>query len=120
MYLSTDYYAEFAITPSDKWSFDVSADVVNYTSQNFSENIIIPIINSSVSYNFGKKGKHSLELKAFDLLNKNTSFQIFNQTNYFRQTQRNILGRYFMLSVNMKLGKGKGKGHGGHKGGGYH
>lgn len=105
VYFNTSYYADLRYTPNDHWSFETGADVANYNSESLEEVVSIPLLSASVSYFFGKGEKMSFTLKGKDLLNKNTSFQQINETNYLMQQTKNVLGRYVMLSFRMKLGK---------------
>ena len=65
----------------------------------------IPLINGRISYYFLRGKKASLTLHGFDLLNKNAGFQRVSATNYLMQREWNTIGRYVMLTVNLRMGR---------------
>ncbi len=104
-YYNLVYTAEANYTPSDKWSFNLTADVSNYTSQTFGQSVQIPLLQAEISRYFLKANRGVLTLKAFDILNKNTGLQRSSDINYLLERQSNIIGRYFMLSFKYRLNK---------------
>jgi len=105
IYFNTNYYSGVRFTPNKKWNLQVDANVVNFDAQSFDETVSIPIINARIDYYFSRGGKASLTLRGVDLLNKNIGFRRFSADNYLMQEEWNTIGRYVMLSLNMRIGK---------------
>lgn len=103
-YFNTTYYTDINFAPSDHWSFDATANVANYNSQSFDEAKIIPVINANISYHFLKGEKSAITLHAYDLLNKSIGFQRISNDNQLTQREWNTLGRYVMLTVDLRMG----------------
>ncbi len=105
VYYNTSLYTDIRFTPSDKWSFETKASVVNYNSKSFDEAVSIPLLTAGISYYFLKGERASLSLRGYDLLNKQVGFQQISQTNYLMQREWNTIGRYVMLEFHMRLGR---------------
>jgi hypothetical protein len=103
-YYNTSYFGELNYTPNEHWNIEADGNVVNFNSQNFTESFSIPIINAGISYFFGKGNKTSVSLKAYDLLDKNTSIRQISESNYVLQEESNTIGRRIMLGFTTKLG----------------
>jgi len=105
VYYNTSYFSEIEFTPSDKWSFETKANMVNYNSESFDESISIPLLSAGISYYFleGKRGSFSLQ--GLDLLNKSENIKQISEVNYLMQQKSNTLGRLVMLVLRMKIGK---------------
>ncbi len=104
-YTNFTYFTEIQYNPSDKWNFMVSADVTNYNDQSFGESISVPLIAAEASYFFMKNNRASFSIQGADLLDKNRGISRISELNYLRETQSNIIGRYFMLSFKYRLNK---------------
>jgi hypothetical protein len=111
-FFNTTYFADFYITPTDQWSIDASANIVNYNSKNFDESVSIPLINASIGYYFLEGNKAGLTLQVHDLLNKYSGFERIATANYLMERERNNIGRYVMLTFNLRRGGRVGKGGG--------
>ncbi len=105
IYYSTSLFTDIRFTPSEKWSFETEANVINYNSKSFDQAVSIPLITAGISYYFLQGEKASLTLRGFDLLNKYVGFERISQTNYLMQREWNTLGRYVMLEFNLRIGK---------------
>ncbi|HEX4888111.1 MAG TPA: outer membrane beta-barrel protein [Luteibaculaceae bacterium] len=104
-FYTLSYFTEANYSPTDKWNFNFIADVSSYQSDQFSQNIQIPLLQAEVSYFFLKANRASVSIKGFDLLNMNTGLQRVSELNYLQQTQSNVIGRYAMLTFKYKLSK---------------
>jgi len=104
-YVDFSVFSELQFTPSDRWNFNLTADVTNYTARSFDESISIPLIGAEVSYTFLKHNRGILTLQGVDLLNKNTGLQRISEMNYLMERQSNIIGRYVLLSFKYRLNK---------------
>ena len=105
IYYNTSLFTDIRFTPSEKWSFETEANVVNYNSKSFDQAVSIPLITAGISYYFLQGEKASLTLRGFDLLNKYVGFERISQTNYLMQREWNTLGRYVMLEFNLRIGR---------------
>lgn len=104
-YYQYNYFSEISFTPSTKFSFFLSADVMNYDGSNFKQSVMIPLLKAEVKYYFLKNNRGVLSVEAFDLLNKNTGLQRVSELNYLMERQSSIIRQYFMLSFKYKLNK---------------
>jgi hypothetical protein len=105
VYYNTSLYTDIRFTPSDKWSFETLASVVNYNSKSFDEAVSIPLLTAGISYYFLRGERASLTLRGYDLLNKQVGFERISQTNYLMQREWNTIGRYVMLEFHMRIGR---------------
>jgi hypothetical protein len=102
-YFNTSYYSDIRYTPTEKWNFEIEANVVNHDAENFSEVVSIPILNARIDY-YIKGEKMSIALWANDLLNENIGFRRVSAANYLMQQEWNTIGRYVMMSVKWRIG----------------
>jgi len=102
-------FGEIRYTPNQRWSFCVTADITSYNSQSFNDAITVPLLSAEINYHFLVNNRGMLSLEAFDLLNKNTGVTRVSEYNYIRETNSNMIGRYFMLSFKFKLNKSGGE-----------
>ena len=106
VYFNTSYYTYLRLTPDEQWSFETQANVANHSSRSFRESVSIPFVHASINYHFLEGERASLTLQGSDLLNKTVGFQRMSATNYLMQREWNTLGRYVMLTLDMKVGPG--------------
>jgi hypothetical protein len=107
-YLQLGYFSTLEYMPENKkWNLLVSAELTDYGSSNGTVNTFVPLLSASVTRFLGKNNRFSVELEAFDILNRNTGIQQQTALNYFRQTRSNILSQYGMMTVTYKIGKTK-------------
>jgi hypothetical protein len=105
VYYNTSLYTDIRFTPSDKWSFETKASLVNYDSKSFDEAVSIPLLTAGISYYFLQGERASLTLRGYDLLNKQIGFERISQNNYLMQREWNTIGRYVMLEFHMRIGR---------------
>ncbi len=106
-YNNFSYFGEIRYSPSDRWHFLVSADVINYDARNFNSAISVPLLNAEVNFNFLKNNRGMLSIECYDILNKNIGITRTASENYLMETRTNIIGRYFLLSFKYRLSKFK-------------
>jgi hypothetical protein len=104
-YFNLSWFGEIRWTPNDKWNFETTADITNYSAKSFDNNVKIPLLGAQISRHFLKNNRGTLTLRGFDLLNKNTIVQRFSEMNYLREIRSNSIGRYVMLSFTYRLNK---------------
>lgn len=105
VYYNTSYFTQIDYNPTDNWSFETEANMMNYSSKSFGESISIPLVSAGVSYYFKNWKKASLKLEVKDALNKSENIYQISEANYLMQQTSNTIGRLVMLSFKMKLGK---------------
>jgi hypothetical protein len=105
VYYNTSLFTDIRFTPSEKWSFETKASVVNYNSRSFDEAVSIPLITAGISYYFLRGERASITLRGYDLLNKQLGFERNSQTNYLLQREWNTIGRYVMLEFHLRIGR---------------
>lgn len=98
-------YGEIRYNPNPKWHFRIAADITSYNSQGFNKAITVPLLSAEINYHFFANNRGMLSLEAYDLLNKNTGVTRISEYNYIRETNSNMIGRYFMLSFKYRLNK---------------
>jgi len=79
--------------------------MTSYNSQSFHDAITVPLLGAEINYHFLANNRGMLSLEAYDLLNKNTGVTRVSEYNYIRETNSNMIGRYFMLTFKYKLNK---------------
>jgi len=102
-YFNYSWFADVKWTPTQRWNFGASADVVNYTNKSFGSSLTIPIVDASVSYNFMKSNRAMILLEVADILNKNKGIERISEQNYLKETRSNTIGRFAMLTFRYKL-----------------
>lgn len=105
IYNDISVFTELRYTPNIHFNFMGSADVTNYSSKNFSQSQLIPLLNTEISYYLLKNQRGVLTLAGVDLLNRNTGIERMSEMNTFSERRSSIIGRYFMLSFKYRLNK---------------
>ena len=104
IFFNTRYYVDIAFEPNEQWSFSTETNVVNFNAKSFDEAVSIPLASARISY-YLKGEKATLTLEAVDLFDKNSDFRRISEANYLQQQERNTLGRYAMLLLQLKVGR---------------
>ncbi|MFC2107060.1 outer membrane beta-barrel protein [Bacteroidota bacterium] len=104
-YFDLSWFADIRYNPNESWNFEVSADITNYSSENFDDPMTVPLIGAEITYYFLKNKRGALVLQGYDLLNKNTGIFRSSDINYQMERKTNIIGRYVMLSFKYRLNK---------------
>jgi hypothetical protein len=105
VYYNTSLFTDLRFTPSEKWSFEAEANVVNYNAENLDESVSIPLLTAGISYYFLRGERATLSLRGYDLLNKQQGFQHISMGNYLMQREWNTIKRYVMLEFKMRIGR---------------
>jgi hypothetical protein len=105
VYYNTSLFTDLSFTPSEKWSFEAEANVVNYNAENLDESVSIPLLSAGISYYFLRGERATLSLRGYDLLNRQQGFQQISQGNYLMQREWNTIGRYVMLEFRIRIGR---------------
>ena len=109
-YFDLSWFADLRYTPSEKWHFEITADVTSYSDLGGDESFRVPLLRAQVSYSFLAHNRGILTLSGFDLLDRNQNVQRISELNLLRETRSNTIGRYLMLSFKYRLNKAARKG----------
>jgi hypothetical protein len=111
-YRNISWFEEVRYTPGSHFSFMTSADITNYSAENFNESQIIPLLGAEMSYYFLKNQRASFTLSGADLLNRDTGIERTSEMNYLSEKRSNVVGRYVLLTFRYRLNR-----FGNHRGG---
>lgn len=104
-YQSMDYGTDISITPSESWTITSGFTYTVFTGSDFDQKVEIPLLKASLTYRFMKSKRAALSIDAFDLFDKNKGFDRVSRFNYVEETKSNSIGRYFMISLKIRLSK---------------
>jgi hypothetical protein len=104
-YFDLSWFADVRYTPTEKWYFELTADVTSYSDLGADDAIRVPLLRAEVSYSFLAHNRGVLTLSGFDLLDKNQNVKRISELNYLRETRSNTMGRYLMLTFKYRLNK---------------
>ena len=96
--LLQNYFAEFTLTIWKKWTLTASYDYRAYSSDQFSENQVLPLMKASVSRYILRDNKGQLKFSVFDVLDENKGVSITANPNYLERITSNSIGQYAMFS----------------------
>lgn len=103
--LNHTYTAKARVTIAKKWNIKTNFEYSIFDDLGYGENFAIPIWSASVSRTFFKSDQLKIELSAENLLNEGFRVNRYNWNGNVTETQTNLLGRYFMLSIAYKINK---------------
>ena len=104
-YFDLSWFGDIRYTPSEKWHFEVTADVTSYSDLGADGAIRVPLLRAEVSHFFLAHNRGVLTLSGFDLLDRNQNVTRLSELNYLRETRSNTMGRYIMLTFKYRLNK---------------
>jgi hypothetical protein len=104
-YFDLYWFADIRYTPTEKWHFEITADVTSYSDLGADGAFRVPLLRAEVSHFFLAHNRGVLTLSAFDLLDRNQNIRRISELNYLRETRSNTLGRYVMLTFKYRLNK---------------
>ena len=102
-YLEQSYFTKIDWNITDRFNFYNQFTYNLYTDSNFGTEQSVPIWNASISYSFLKSKRMNFMLTVFDILNKNIGIERNSSENYFEESHREVLGKYYMLSLTYNL-----------------
>jgi hypothetical protein len=103
--LNHNYTAKARVTIAKKWNIETNFNHNIFDDLGYGESFSIPIWSASVSRTFLKSDQLKIELSAENILNEAFLINRYNWGGNVTETQTNLLGRYFMLSVAYKINK---------------
>lgn len=102
-YLQQSYFTKINWNITERLNFNNQFKYDLYTDSNFGTDQSVPIWNASISYSFLKSKSMNVMLSAVDILNKNIGIERNSSDNYFEESHREVLGKYYMLSLTYNL-----------------
>ncbi|WMX15135.1 outer membrane beta-barrel family protein [Aureispira sp. CCB-E] len=103
--LTHSYNAKVRVTIAKKWQLKTNFEYTIFDDLGYGESFAIPIWSASVGRTFFKGDQLKIELSAENILNEAFRINRYNWGANITETQTNLLGRYFMLSVSYKINK---------------
>ena len=99
------YFVKFDYDITKKLNFNTNFDYHIFKDSNFDEIIETPFLNASISYAVTKDNNGILKFLMIDLFNQKIDIQRRSTLNYFEETTKFGLGRYFIMSFSYRLKK---------------
>lgn len=112
-YHDISWFGEVRFSPDDRFSFNASSDITNYSARGFDEARLVPLVGAGMSYYFLSTRKASFTLSGSDLLNRDTGIERASEMNYIVEKNSNVIGRYIMLTFRYRPGSDNATGNGG-------
>lgn len=109
-YHDISWFGEVRYSTDDRFSFNASSDITNYSAIGFDEARLVPLVGAGISYYFLSTRKASFTLSGSDLLNRDTGIERASEMNYFIEKDSNVIGRYIMLTFRYKPGSSNSSG----------
>ena len=103
--LNHSYTAKARVTIAKKWNLKTEFNYAIFDGLGYGENFAIPIWSASVSRTFFKSDQLKIELSAENILNEAFRVNRYTWGGNVTETQTNLLGRYFMISIAYKINK---------------
>lgn len=107
-FLKQTYYSKVDWNVTNKLNINSQFKYDIYSDSNFGSTEAIPIWNATVAYALTPSNSLNVMISALDILNKSIGLQRSSSDNYFQETQRDVLGNYYMLSLTYNLNGNKG------------
>ena len=104
-YFDLSWFADIRYTPTERWHFEVTADVTGYSDLGPDGSLQIPLLRAEVSRFFLANNRGVLTLSGNDLLDRNQNVQRISELNYLLETRTNSIGRCVMLTFKYRLNK---------------
>ncbi|WP_158559086.1 TonB-dependent receptor [Deminuibacter soli] len=93
------------LNPTPTTEVTIDYDFRQTTGQSAGYNTSINMLNADVVQYFSKKRDIWLKLKGYDLLKQNVNIWRSTGDNYIQDTRANVLSRFLLLSLNIRLNK---------------
>lgn len=106
-YFQQTYYTKFDWNVSNRFNVNTQFKYDIYTDSNFGTDQAIPIWNATLSYALTASKSLTVLVSALDILNKSIGIERNSSDNYFEEVYRDVLGNYYMLSLNYNLNGNK-------------
>jgi hypothetical protein len=90
---------------ASKTEFNIDYDYRQSSGQSAGYNTSVNMLNADFVQYFDKKKDIWLKVKGYDLLNQNVSVWRTTGSNYIQDTRANVLTRFVLLSLNIRINK---------------
>ena len=104
-YFDISWFADIRYTPTERWHFEMTADVTSYSDLGLDGSLQIPLLRAEISHYFLANNRGVFTLSGYDLLDRNQNVQRISELNYLLETRTNSIGRYVMLTFKYRLNK---------------
>lgn len=104
-FVKQHYYSKFDFDISKKFNINTQFDYYLYSDSIFHSKQKIPFWNIGMSYTFTKNNNGILKLLLIDILDRNVDIERISTINYFEETTNEMLGRYLILSLTLRLNR---------------
>jgi len=105
--LKQTYYIKADWDITERFNFNTQFNYSIFSGSKFGTDQSVPIWNASISYSFLKTKSLNLRIKALDILNKSIGLVKKSSDNYYIETQREVIGTYYMLYLTYNLNGNK-------------
>ena len=102
-YVNHNYSAKIRVTIAKKWNLSTDFTYHIYANALQGNAIDVPILSASFYRTFLKTEALKVELSAKNLINEGFQVTRSSRNGLFSETQSNLLGRYFMLSITYNI-----------------
>jgi hypothetical protein len=106
---TTSYYwsinPNIRFNPTSTTEITIDYDYRQTAGQAAGFNTTVNMLNADIVQYFSRKKDVWLKLKGFDLLNQNVNIWRSTGDNYIQDTRANVLSRFLLLSLNVRLNK---------------
>lgn len=100
-----DVNPNIRLNPTPTTEVTIDYDFRQTTGQSAGYNTSVNMLNADVVQYFSKKRDIWLKLKGYDLLKQNVNIWRSTGDNYIQDTRANVLSRFLLLSLNIRLNK---------------
>lgn len=104
-YVNHSYTGKVRVTLAKKWNLKTKFTYSVYDDLGYGEGFAVPVWSASINRTFFKGEQLKIELSAENILNEPFRVSRYGWGGTITETQSNLLGRYFMLSVAYKINK---------------
>ncbi|MEM9984033.1 MAG: TonB-dependent receptor [Bacteroidota bacterium] len=101
-FLNQRYYADLMVRLGEHWQIRSNLDWAVFGQEVFQDDLQIPLWSASLQRSFFDK-RLRVELKAFDLLNRNQGLDRTAELNYLEEVRTQTLSRYVLLKIGYSI-----------------
>ena len=108
-YINHSYKADTRVCIAKKWNIGTNFSINVYDNLGFEDAIAVPVWSAYINRTFFKGDKLKIEFIVKNILNEDFQVSRYSWNGIIGETQTNMLGRFFMLSLAYKINKMGGK-----------
>lgn len=99
------YTANAGVTIAKKWNIKTKFSINIFDNSGYEQTLYVPLMSASISRTFLKTDALKIEISAENLFNEAYQVNRYSWNGVISETQTNLLGRYFMLTISYKISK---------------